>query len=134
MCTIPACFSTFYQPTLGENSQYFIYQFVDFLQITLIGEPMHLVPHQKWHYHQKGEVSSTLCCRLHSTHYTAIQIKNCLKKHLYNQSSHYKNTDDFHYTKEAITYNCQIDTSLSAKMNGTQRRTLVSSQWLRVWT
>ena len=26
------------------------------------------------------------------------------------QSSHYENADNFHYTREAITWNCQIDT------------------------
>jgi len=44
------------------------------------------------------------------------------EKHLCNQgSSHYKNMDDFRYAKEAIT--CNHHFSLSAKMNGTQRRT-----------
>ena len=39
-----------------------------------------------------------------------------------------KNTNDFHYAKEAITFDHQIDTFAHAvnKDNGTQKRTLVS--------
>jgi len=50
------------------------------------------------------------------------------EKHLCRKVATMKNTDDFSlHTKEAIMCNHQIKRfSLSAKMNGTQRRTLVS--------
>ena len=40
--------------------------------------------HLKWHrapqlYHLKSEVSTTLCCQLCSTRYTAVRIKSCSK-------------------------------------------------------
>ena len=53
-------------------------------------------------YHLKSEASITLCCQLCSTRYKAVRIKNC---HVLPPNRHL---------------------SLSAKMNGTQRRTLVS--------
>jgi len=40
-----------------------------------------------------------------------------VEKRLCNQDSHYENTDDFYYAKEAITCNHQINTSLSARIN-----------------
>ena len=36
------------------------------------------------------KVSIALLCQLCSTHYTAVQINNCLKKYLCNQGSHYE--------------------------------------------
>ena len=47
-------------------------------------------------------------------------------KHLCNRSSHYEKYRWYLLRREAITCYHQIDTLLSAKMNGTQRRTLVS--------
>ena len=47
-------------------------------------------------YCLKSEVSITLCCRLCSTHYTAIRIKNCLKSTSAIKIATMKNTDDFH--------------------------------------
>ena len=39
-----------------------------------------MVPHAPAiNYHLKSEVSIMLCCQLCSTHYTALQIKNCSK-------------------------------------------------------
>ena len=57
------------------------------------------------------------------SYYTAVQIKNCLKS-IFVIKVVTINTDDFCYVKEAITCYHQIDTLLSAKMNGTQMRTL----------
>ena len=54
-----------------------------------------------------------------------------VKEHLCYQGSHYENTHDFLYAKGAIMCNYQIDNLLSAKMTGTQRRTLVS--WWRMY-
>ena len=52
-----------------------------------------------------------------------LQYKSELfKKHLCNQNSHYENVC---YPKEAIMWYHRINTSLSAKTNGTQRRALV---------
>ena len=48
-------------------------------------------------YRLKSEVSITLRCRLCSTHYTAIQIKNCLKNTSAIKIATMKNTDDFHF-------------------------------------
>ena len=43
----------------------------------------------------KTEVSITLHCRLCSTRYTTVRIKNCLKNTSAYQNSHDENTDDF---------------------------------------
>ena len=48
-------------------------------------------------YRLKSEVSITLRCRLCSTRYTAVRIKNCLKSTSAYQNSHDKNTDNFHF-------------------------------------
>ena len=52
----------------------------------MTGEPMHTASKERMapctpaiNYCLKNEVSITLCCQLCSTHYTALQIKNCLK-------------------------------------------------------
>ena len=61
------------------------------------------------------------------TSYTAIPIKNCLKCTSAIKVATMKDTDGFHYAKEAIM--CKTKSQhflLSAKMNGIQRRTLVS--------
>ena len=73
-------------------------------------------------YRLKSEVSimlSAVC----STHYTAVQL---FEKHLCNQSSHYENTDNFHYEGKPSRATAKSTPFVSAKMNGTQRRTLVS--------
>ena len=77
-------------------------------------------------YCLKSEVSIILHCQLCSTHYTAVQIKNCLKSTSAIKVATMKNTDDFHYktSHHVLPPNRQL--LLSAKMNGTQRRTLVS--------
>ena len=46
-------------------------------------------------YRLKSEVSIMLCCRLCSTRYTAIRIKNCLKSTSAIKIATMKNTDDF---------------------------------------
>ena len=48
-------------------------------------------------YRLKSEVSITLRCQLCSTHYTAVQIKNCLKNASAIKVATMKNTDDFRY-------------------------------------
>ena len=48
-------------------------------------------------YRLKSEVSITLRCRLCSTRYTAIRIKNCLKSAFAFKIATMKNTDDFRF-------------------------------------
>ena len=48
-------------------------------------------------YHLKSEASSTLCCWLCSTRYTAIQSENCSKSTSAIKTTTMKNTDDFCY-------------------------------------
>ena len=48
-------------------------------------------------YRLKSEVSITLRCRLCSTHYTAVRIKNCLKSTSAIEIATMKNTDDFRF-------------------------------------
>ena len=48
-------------------------------------------------YRLKSEVSVTLRCRLCSTHYTAVRIKNCLKSTSAIKIATMKNTDDFRF-------------------------------------
>ena len=74
-------------------------------------------------YRLKSEVSITLRCRLCSTRYTAVRIKNCLKSTSAIKIATMKNTDYFG-SHHVLPPNRHL--SLSAKMNGTQRRTLVS--------
>jgi len=69
----------------------------------------------------KSEVTITLCCQLCSTHYQPVWIENYLKskciievaKSLLQRGSHHVQPPNWHF-------------SLSAKMNGIQRRVLVS--------
>ena len=70
-----------------------------------------------------SEVSITLCCQLCSTRYTVVRIKNCLKSTSAIKIATMKIsvTEGSHHV---IPPN--RDLLLSAKMNGTQRRTLVS--------
>jgi len=55
-----------------------------------------------------------------------------VQKLLCNQSNHYKNTDDFHCEKKPSHATTRSTLLLSAKMNGTQRRTLMISPALHV--
>jgi len=72
------------------------------------------------------EVSIVLLCQLCLTRYTAVRIMNCLKSTYVIKADAMKNVDDFHYAKDAIMCNCQINAvHCEQKMNGTQRRTLV---------
>ena len=48
-------------------------------------------------YRLKSEVSITLRCRLCSTRYTAVRIKNCLKIISTYQNSHDEKYDDFRF-------------------------------------
>ena len=72
-------------------------------------------------------ISIMLRCQLCSTRYTAVQIKNCSKSTSTIKVATIKKYRWFLFRRETIICYRQIDTSLSAKMNGTQRRTLVSS-------
>jgi len=57
-------------------------------------------------YHLNSELSIMLHCLLYSTRYTAVQIRN----HSVIKVATMKNTDDFCYKKETITWHHQIDT------------------------
>ena len=60
--------------------------------------PIEMVPHPNFiNYCLKSEVSITLRCWLCSTHYKAIQIKNCLKSTSAIKIATMKNMDDFHF-------------------------------------
>ena len=48
-------------------------------------------------YHLKSEVSIMLRCRLCSTRYTAVQVKNCLKSTSIIKIAAMTNTDNFRY-------------------------------------
>ena len=48
-------------------------------------------------YRLKSELSITLRCQLCSTHYTAVQIKNCLKSTSAIKIAAMTNTDEFRY-------------------------------------
>ena len=57
-----------------------------------------MVPHPSYiNYCLKSEVSITLCCRLCSTRYTAVRIKNCSKSTSAIKTVTMNNTDDFCY-------------------------------------
>jgi len=68
----------------------------------------------------------TLCCQLCSTCYTAVQIDNCLKRTSAIKVATMKITDDFCYEWKPSRAFHKINFLWWAKMNGTQRRALVS--------
>jgi len=73
------------------------------------------------------EVSIALLCQLCSTRYTAVQIKNCMESTSVIKVATMKSTDDLSLCKGSLHVQPpNLCLSLSAKMNGTQRRTLVS--------
>jgi len=76
-------------------------------------------------YHLKSEVSIKLHGKL-PLHSSTIRCYS--KSTSVIKLATMKNTDDFHYAKEAIMWPVPPNRHLllSAKMNGTQRRTLVS--------
>ena len=77
-------------------------------------------------YHLKSEVSITFRCWLSSTRYTAVQIKNCSESTSAIKITTMKNTD-ISISKESYhVLPPNLHLLLSAKMNGAQRRTLVS--------
>jgi len=65
-------------------------------------------------------------CHLCSTCYTTVGIKNCLKSKSVIKIATMKRKVRLISIKEAIRCNHQINTSLSAKIKGTLRRTLIS--------
>ena len=83
-------------------------------------------------YHLKCEVSIKLHCRLCSTRYPAVRIKNCLKSTSAIKTTTIKNMDDFLHEGNSFMKGSHYVLSpnqhflLLEKMNGTQRRTLVS--------
>jgi len=73
------------------------------------------------------EVSIALLCLLYLTHYTAVQKQELFEKYLSNQDSHDGKYRQFPLRKGS--HHMQPPNqrfSLSAKMNGMQRRTVVS--------
>ena len=85
-----------------------------------------IVPHAP-QLSSETEVSIALLCQLCSICYTAVRIKKCLKSTSVLKVATMKNMDDFSLHKGS--HHVQPPNqrfSLSAKMNGTQRRTLVS--------
>ena len=77
-------------------------------------------------YCLKNEVSIILHCQLCSTCYTALQIKNCSKStSAIKAIATMKYTDDFCYERKPLPNRHLL---LSAKMNWTQRRTLVKNE------
>ena len=94
---------------------------------------IHIYRKKKWccassyiNYHLKSEVPITLCCWLCSTCYIAVRIKNCSKSTSAIRVATMKYTDDFCFEGKPSRATAKSTLSLSAKMNGTQRRTLVS--------
>ena len=83
---------------------------------------------EKLYYRLKSEVSITLHCQLHVclTHYTAVQIKNCLKSTSAIKVATMKNMDDFRYegkpscataksTRFTVRWDTKEDTGKSMK-------------------
>ena len=57
-----------------------------------------MVPRSSYiNYRLKSEISTTLRCRLRSTRYTAVRIKNCLKSTSAIKIATMTNTDNFCY-------------------------------------
>ena len=80
-------------------------------------------------YRLKSEVSITLRCRLCSTHYHNSMDQELFDKHLCYQNSHYEKYGQFPLRKGKPSHAIAKSTLFAvstAKMNGTQRRTLVS--------
>ena len=77
-------------------------------------------------YRLKSEVSIMLRCRLCSTRYSAIRIKNCLESASAIKIATIKNTEISVSKGSHHMLAPNRHLSLSAKMNGTQRRTLAS--------
>ena len=77
----------------------------------------------------KSEVFIMLRCRLCSTCYTPVRIKNCLKSTSAIKIATMTNTDDFRscfrYEEKPSRANAKSTLFAVTKMNGTQRRTLV---------
>jgi len=72
-------------------------------------------------YRLKSEASITLHFQLFAQHYKSRPIQKAPQSVI--KVATMRNTDDFRYTKETIT---KLTLLLSAKMNGIQRRTMVS--------
>ena len=68
-----------------------------------------------------------LRCRLCSTRYTAVRIKNCLKSTPAIKIATVKNMDDFHFEGKPSLARAKSTPFPVSKDDGTQRRTLVSS-------
>ena len=77
-------------------------------------------------YHPKSEASIMLRCQLCSMHYAAVQIKNCLKNPSAIKIATIKNTDDFRNEGKPSCATAKLTLFTVSKMNGTQRRTVVS--------
>ena len=77
-------------------------------------------------YRLKSEVSITLRCRLCSTRYTAIQIKNFLKSTFAIKIATMRNADDFCFEGKPSRARAKSTPFPVSKDEWTQRRSLVS--------
>jgi len=79
-------------------------------------------------YHLKSKVAFTIRCQLYSTHCQPARILRSinLKSNYAIKVASMKIQKIFHYKEEAIMRNHRINTFRCAKMNGVQRRALVS--------
>jgi len=83
---------------------------------------------QLYQLFSESEASIMLHCQLGSTHYTALWIKSFSKSISVIKVATMKYMGNFCFAKKAIKCYHQIDPLLlSTKMNGTQRRTIVSA-------
>ena len=121
--------------TLVQNSKLFVHLicFCFFVnKIIMTGEPMHIASKERMapcapdiNYRLKSEVTITLRCQLCSTRYTALRIKNCSTSAIKVATRKIWTISITKGSNHMLSPNRHF--SLSANMNGTQRRTLVSS-------
>ena len=120
LTTTPACFSTLFNDLQSSLLKFELLIFTFSAKIILPWLMNPCIPHHKTvtlqvYLRVKYPLRFFLC----SPRYTAVRIKNCLKSTSIIKVATMK--------KEAIKFNHQINAfSLSANMNGTERRTQVS--------
>ena len=103
LCTTPACFSTFYQPTIiptypSWKFLILLYASLTFLLIIdwlmnpkILHHKVVMVRHTQITF--ESEVSMTVLCQLYSPHCTAVQINSSLKGTSVIKMAVMKNTD-----------------------------------------
>ena len=84
-------------------------------------------------YRLKSEVSITLRCRLCSTRYTAVRIKNCLKSTSAIKIATMKNMDDFRYEGKPSRATAKSP-PFAVTVSATQRRTPASPRRMHLRT